>query len=65
MLDQMGFDEDRRVVTCDLFGCRNELPIPPDVGPVEHGEDHPDWSYHAGRGLWRCPEHPIKDSWLS
>ncbi len=55
----MAFDDDRRVVVCDLWGCWNELPIPPDRGHAEYVSEHPDW--HRREGLFRCPEHPFSD----
>ncbi len=51
----MGFEVDRGVIVCDLFGCWNELPVPPDLAPTPHVEQHPDWSHRDG--LYRCPKH--------
>jgi hypothetical protein len=53
----MGFDESRGMVVCDLYGCWNEIPVPPGDHPVDHVADHPDWQQK--RGLYRCPEHPF------
>jgi hypothetical protein len=53
----MGFDESRGMVVCDLYGCWNEIPVPPGDHPVDHVAAHPDWQQK--RGLYRCPEHPF------
>jgi len=57
----MAFDEDRGVVVCDLWGCWDELPIPPGERHVNYVMDHPEWTHRDG--LYRCPRHPLLYPW--
>jgi hypothetical protein len=59
-MDLMGIDEGR--VTCDLYGCHEELTVAPGMTTAQLAAEHPEWA--TFRGLIRCPSHPEGRPWL-
>ncbi len=57
----MGFDSG--VVSCDWFGCANQLAVPRGSDPLEVVEES-GWGIHAD-GSFRCAEHEDRKPWLS
>ena len=57
----MGFDEVRRVIVCDLWGCWNELQVPA-LRPVRVVANEMDWTYVDRHDLFRCPDHPFRET---
>ena len=60
----VGFDDLRRVLICDLWGCWKELQIPSDdPRPLRIVARNAGWTYVDRHDLYRCPDHPYRELW--